>query len=173
MPCRAHIVEARRWGNIDDHYFRHCFLAAWSPALLTANFSPWMTVESIFRFEGNGRIKEYPGNHSAFLEARKREAPEPGEAKTTVSRPAPVAGTPAGPRKLSYNERREFEELEKRIEVAEARKVELERLLAASSSDLVAVEAAYVELQSLNRELEKDVDRWAALAVVCLRLGSI
>lgn len=126
------------------------------------------TVESIFRFEGNGRIREYPGNYSAFLEARDRESSETIEGKSAAQKPAPSAvtssGTSLGPRKLSYKERREFEELEKRIELNEARKAELERVLAASSSDFVAVEAAYVELQSLNQELEKDVDRWAALA---------
>ena len=122
------------------------------------------TVESIFRFEGKGRIKEYPGNYSAFLEARQPDAAESGEAKTSVRRPVPSTGTSAAPRKLSYKERREFEELEKRIERSEARKAELERVLASSSSDFVAVEAAYTELQSLNRELERDIDRWAALA---------
>lgn len=122
------------------------------------------TVESIFRFEGTGRIKEYPGNYSAFLEAREREAPETIERKPSVPQPSPSAATFAGQRKLSYKERREFEELEKRIEFNEARKAELERVLAASSSDFVAVEAAYIELQSLNRELENDVDRWAMLA---------
>jgi ATP-binding cassette subfamily F protein uup len=65
---------------------------------------------------------------------------------------------------LSYKDWREFEELEKRIERSEARRAELERLLAASSSDFVTVQAAYTELQSLNPELERDVDRWAALA---------
>jgi ATP-binding cassette subfamily F protein uup len=122
------------------------------------------TVESIFRFEGNGQINEHPGNYTAFLEARQKETAETIETKTSIPRPAPSAGASAGVRKLSYKERREFEELEKRIALREARKAEIERLLAASSSDFVAVEAAYSELQSLNRELEKDVDRWAALA---------
>jgi ATP-binding cassette subfamily F protein uup len=121
------------------------------------------TVESIFRFEGEGRIKQYPGNYSAFLQAREGEPAETIEAKSSTPRPAASTGS-AAPRKLSYKERREFEELEKRIEVAEARKVELERVLASSSSDFVAVEAAYTELQSLNLELERDIDRWAALA---------
>ncbi len=31
------------------------------------------TVEHIFRFEGGGRVREYPGNYSAFLEARRKE----------------------------------------------------------------------------------------------------
>ena len=122
------------------------------------------TVESVFRFEGDGRIKQYPGNYSAFLEAREGEPAETIEPRPASARPAASAGTSVAARKLSYKERREFEELEKRIEVGEARKAELERLLAASSSDYVAVEAAYTELQSLNRDLERDVDRWAALA---------
>jgi ATP-binding cassette subfamily F protein uup len=65
---------------------------------------------------------------------------------------------------LSYKERREFEELEKRIELSEARKAQLERQLAVASSDFIAVEAAYVELQSLNLQLEADVERWGELA---------
>ena len=122
------------------------------------------TTESICRFEGDGRIKQYPGNYSAFLDAREREVAETTEARAIVPRPAPAARPSAAARRLSYKERREFEELEKRIELTEARKVELEGRLAASSSDFVAVEAAYTELQSLNRQLESDVDRWAALA---------
>ena len=121
-------------------------------------------MDSLFRFEGNGRVKEHPGNYSALLEARDSEPVETSEAKINAARHAPSAGASAGTRKLSYKERREFEELEKRIGIREARKTELERLLASSSSDFLAVEAAYTELQSLNRELEKDVDRWAALA---------
>ena len=120
------------------------------------------TVESIFRFEGDGRINEYAGNYSAFLEAREQEAPEPIEATSPVPKRATNSST--APRKLSYKERREFEELEKRIEQSEARKAELELVLSSSSSDFVAVEAAYVELELLKQELEKDVDRWAALA---------
>lgn len=122
------------------------------------------TVDSIFRFEGNGRIREYPGNYSAFLDARQQEPLEAKEAPLSGLSPATSARSSAPARKLSYKEQREFEELEKRIEVSEARKRELEQFLAGSSSDFVAVEAAYTELESLNRRLEGDVDRWAALA---------
>ncbi|MFY9610408.1 MAG: ABC-F family ATP-binding cassette domain-containing protein [Blastocatellia bacterium] len=121
------------------------------------------TVESIFRFEGNGRINEHAGNYTAFLEARERDVSEI-EASASLPKPARTARASHEPRRLSYKERREFEELEKRIELSEARKGELERQLSAASSDFVAVDAAYTELQSLNQQLEKDVDRWATLA---------
>jgi ATP-binding cassette subfamily F protein uup len=122
------------------------------------------TVESVFCFEGKGQIKEYPGNYSAYLEAREQEPIEMISSGPDLPKPAPPSKTSTAPRKLSYKEKREFEELEKRIELSEARKAELERLLAVLSSDFVVVEAAYAELQSLNQQLESDVDRWVTLA---------
>ena len=67
-------------------------------------------------------------------------------------------------RKLSFKERREFEELEPRIHAAEARKAEVERELDANSSDHVLVQQLYEELQSLNEQLDSDLNRWAELA---------
>jgi ATP-binding cassette subfamily F protein uup len=121
------------------------------------------TVEHVFRIEDGGRVREYPGNYSAFLEARGREPAESLE-EIKVARPAATAKQSTGARKLSYKERREFEELEKRIEEAEARKVSIERQLGESSSDFVLVQSLYTELESLNQQLERDIDRWAELA---------
>jgi ATP-binding cassette subfamily F protein uup len=108
-------------------------------------------------------VREYPGNYSAFLEAREREAAESIEATKAV-KPVAIAKQSAGTRKLSYKERREFEGLEKRIEDAEARKLAIERQLIESASDFVLVQALYTELESLKQQLDEDVDRWAELA---------
>jgi ATP-binding cassette subfamily F protein uup len=121
------------------------------------------TVDHTFRFDGSGRVREYPGNYSAFLEARARDAAEASEA-AKVQKPTATAKQATGARKLSYKERREFEELEKRIETAEIRKAELERQLSESASDFVLVQAVYTELGSLKQQLDNDVDRWAELA---------
>jgi len=120
------------------------------------------TVESVFHFEGEGRIRECAGNYSAYREVAERSV-------QTVEAPAvlkkqPIQKSDTGPRKLSYKQRIEFEELERRIEQSEARKVELERQLNSAASDFVAVQQAYSELETLNRQLEIDVDRWGELA---------
>ena len=86
------------------------------------------------------------------------------ESDTKAANSATLSEPRGGPRKLSFKERRECEELEKTIDRNEARKSEVERQLAASPSDFVVVDALYSELQSLNRQLEVDVDRWAELA---------
>jgi ATP-binding cassette subfamily F protein uup len=122
------------------------------------------TVDKIFRFEGDGSVAEYPGNYSAWLESRERQETKPVEPTSPASRLAASAQSSAATRRLSYKERREFEELEKRIAAAEARKGEIQRQLAAASSDFVTLQALYLELEPLNQQLERDVDRWAELA---------
>jgi ABC transport system ATP-binding/permease protein len=131
------------------------------------------TVEKIFRFEGEGHIREYPGNYSVFLEIREREAAEaaaqneaaalaarrPTDAAQTTTRPAPDAK-----RKLTFKEKRELEELEARIAAAEARQAEIETRMAAESSDYVLLQELHAELQRLQSNLDRDLNRWAELA---------
>ncbi len=68
------------------------------------------------------------------------------------------------PRKLTFKERRELDELEARIAAAEARKAEIEAALAAPSGDFNATGALGSELQTLESQLERDMIRWAELA---------
>ena len=60
------------------------------------------TVDHLFRFEGEGRIRDYPGNYSAFLEIRKREELEsPGDPFSIPPEraPPPIPGRdPPAPR---------------------------------------------------------------------------
>jgi ABC transport system ATP-binding/permease protein len=125
------------------------------------------TIDYILRFESDAskgiRIREYPGNYSGFLEMREREKEDE---KSRTQKPAVVAAAderPAGNRKLSFKERRELEELERRIAEMESRKAEAEAELAANGSDHVLVARLYDELQSLNEKLERDMERWAEL----------
>jgi len=133
------------------------------------------TVEHIFRFEANGRVREYPGNYAAFLEARQREeqaatagaaAPESPARAAKRERVAAAAGTPAMPvkRKLTFKEQRELEELEARIQKAERRQGEVESQLAANSSDAHLVHQLFVERETLNAQLARDLERWSELA---------
>jgi ABC transport system ATP-binding/permease protein len=127
-------------------------------------------VDYIFRFEDAGKIREYPGDYSAFIEIRDRENAEKALTETAAkpivkqreeTRPALDS---TAKRKLSFKEKRELEELEPRISAAEARKAEVERGLDANSSDHVLVQKLYEELQSLNEQLDRDLNRWTELA---------
>ncbi|MFN0119208.1 MAG: ABC-F family ATP-binding cassette domain-containing protein, partial [Blastocatellia bacterium] len=123
------------------------------------------TVETIFRFEDNGdrmRIREYAGNFSAFLETREREMAEraaqvnAAKSETAARKPAPepADNTPAK-RKLTFREKREFEELEPRIAAGETRKAAIDSRLAQHSRDHVLVQNLYEELQTLTASLDR------------------
>jgi ABC transport system ATP-binding/permease protein len=129
------------------------------------------TIEYLFRFEGEGRIREYPGDYSTFIDIRDREKAETSAIEAVAKPreekpPENLAENPAAParRKLSFKERRELEELEAGIAAREARKSEIERELEVNASDHVIVQALYEELQILTRTLDRDLNRWAELA---------
>lgn len=127
-------------------------------------------IDYIFRFEGEGRVREYPGDYTTFLEIRDRERAEAGTAKAEEKAlrqklvTANSTNEPAAKRKLSFKEKRELEELELRIAAAETRKAEAEAELAANGSDHIAVAKLYEELQLLGETLDRDLERWAELA---------
>ncbi|HEX8474608.1 MAG TPA: ABC-F family ATP-binding cassette domain-containing protein [Pyrinomonadaceae bacterium] len=127
------------------------------------------TVEHIFRLEGEGRIRQYPGNYSAFLEARTKEESEAAPAATSArpskqERTTNATAAPPSKRKLTFKEQRELEELEIRIEEAERRASEIETELTANSTDAYLVHQLYTEREKLTAQLARDLDRWAELA---------
>ncbi|HYY41826.1 MAG TPA: ABC-F family ATP-binding cassette domain-containing protein [Pyrinomonadaceae bacterium] len=125
------------------------------------------TVEHVIRFEGEGRLREYPGNYSAFLEAHRKEESEAAPAKAAAAAgPAgrPINAPPTVKRKLSFNERKELEETEARIHAAELRQAEIEAELSANASDAHVVHMLYEEREKLTERLARDLERWAELA---------
>jgi ATP-binding cassette subfamily F protein uup len=127
------------------------------------------TVEHIFRFEDEGHIREYPGNYTAFLEARRAEeskAVAASRPEPAAARPARVerAADPSTKRKLTFKEQRELKELEGRISEAEAGLAEAEAGLTANASDAYLVQRLYAEREALTAQLARDLDRWAELA---------
>jgi ABC transport system ATP-binding/permease protein len=126
------------------------------------------TVEHVLRFDGEGEVRPYPGNYSAYLEARAREEAQASAREASRARPAPeptpTPSAPSSARKLSFKERRELEDLEARIARTEARQAEVEAALAEAGADYDAVARLTAELQALAETLERDVERWAELA---------
>ena len=129
------------------------------------------TIENVFRFEPGGNVREFAGDYTAYLEAVEREE-APVSSSQTVSSPhvskgnvkPPTSDTSAKPKKLSFKETRELEELEKSIAAAEVRMPEIEKELKQAGSDAGRVHELFSEQQSLESKLETDMTRWAVLA---------
>lgn len=123
------------------------------------------TVEHIFRFEAQGRLRQYPGNYAAFMEAQQddEKAVVPVKSKPT-KKPASVQSTSSVGRKLTFKEQGELKKLEAAIQAGERRQAEIEVELSTNSSDANLVHQLYQERELLAAQIANDLDRWAELA---------
>jgi ATP-binding cassette subfamily F protein uup len=129
------------------------------------------TIDIVFKFEGAGKIREFPGDYSAYLEIIGREESENKEAESRISAKTENAengasknSQNAAAKKLTFKEKRELETLEAEIPETEKKLAEIEKQLNESTSDAGRVNELFVEQQSLNAQLEQSVARWAELA---------
>lgn len=124
------------------------------------------TVEHVFVFEEEGRIRRYPGNYSVYLEMKSKYQERPAskpvakEPKKEVSSVAAVSKQ----RKLNSREKRELEQLEEWIAKAEARQAAIGDELTAASSDFPLVQKLTDELRAIQQEMDGKMGRWTELA---------
>jgi ABC transport system ATP-binding/permease protein len=120
-------------------------------------------VDHLFVFNGRGDIRIFPGNYSDYRETCRQE--EEAKSIPSVPRDLPqAADTKEKSKKLSFNEKRELESLEKDIELLEAEKSELEEALSTgtlSGHDLLIKSNRIGEVLDL---IETKTNRWLELS---------
>lgn len=133
------------------------------------------TVETIFSFEEGGKVRQYPGNYSVYLDYKQAEEEEAQqtvvkdkkEEKPKWKADNKYSYDSAGKRKLSSKERREYEMLEGKIAQLEAEKAEAEKQLYNPPAGAVSmVQELHDKVESLAREIDKATERWLELAEV-------
>lgn len=126
-------------------------------------------VDHLFVFEGEGNVRDFPGNYSQYREAEREEAMvEKAENQTA---PEPVVSNsqvadPSGEevkKKLSYSEKRELELLDKDIPALEAEKKKLEGLLAGNDLPFETLQEYSARIGEIASLLEKKELRWLEL----------
>ena len=146
------------------------------------------TVDTILALEPSGNIRKYPGNYSIYLDFKKdeetaisklenaerkadkalakQESQENSAAIAPTTESASKAATPtAKVSKLSYKQKREYEQLEGKIAQLETEKSAVERQLYHSPpSGFSDVQKLSDQLAKLTREIDTATDRWLALA---------
>lgn len=89
-------------------------------------------VDHLFVFEGNGVIRDFPGNYTEYRDkkdsedkALRKEEPLKSLVESEAPASIPVAEKTAVKKKLSFKEKTEFEQLEKDIERLEKERAQL------------------------------------------------
>ena len=123
-------------------------------------------VDHLFVFKGDGIIKDFNGKYTDYKEESKREAKEAAQlAKAEqVKNAAPVVEKTKEKKKLSFNEQREFDGLEKSMAQLEKRKAEINELMLSGISDAEEITNLSKELASINDDLEEQEMRWLELS---------
>lgn len=124
-------------------------------------------VDHLLVFQGNGLVKDFPGNYTQFRESEKLlEKTENVKVKTENSSPS-ANGKPRlteKKRKLTFKERQEFEQLEKDIEALEQEKTDIESALSSGTASVDEITAMSKRLPLLNDELDEKSMRWLELS---------
>jgi len=127
--------------------------------------------DQIVAFEDNGVFSQ-PGNYSYYLEKKKeRDLRDRAWLNTAapVSRKKETAPSPQKPRKLSFSERRELEQMEAVILAAEAKVQEMDRMLNDPSfyvTRSLEAPALIKELESAKATVAKLYERWEKLTAL-------
>ncbi|MBF9255356.1 ABC-F family ATP-binding cassette domain-containing protein [Pontibacter sp. 172403-2] len=122
-------------------------------------------VEHLFVFEGEGKIRNFPGNYSEYRTWQKEQEQE--EAARIAAAPAieKKQEQSSDKRKATYAEKKEYEQLEEEISQLETRKTTLiDTMNAGGTSDHEQLAAWAIELKSINQQLEEKEFRWLELA---------
>ena len=130
-------------------------------------------VTSTIVFEGDGVVNEYDGGYDDWLRQKKgRDAVLAGNVRDIkASLPAAKSGNVAAtstarPRKLSYKDQRELDELPQLIEDLEARQAELNAQMADADfykEDKDQILAVQKEAETTGKKLDRCLERWEGL----------
>jgi len=122
-------------------------------------------VDHIFLFKGNGVIKDFYGNYTEYRLAQEQEVKRQKSIKSTEKKTTKVVENKSDkPKtKLSFKEKREYEQLEKEIEELEQEKSELEVLLNSGIDDYEKMAETSTRIGKLMEIIDDKTLRWMEL----------
>lgn len=125
-------------------------------------------VDHLLAFQGNAKIKDFPGNYTEYrewkemqeaIEKEKEQAAKPKEDKPQIASPKND-----DKKKLSFKEKREFEELDSLIPKLEEEKEKLENELSSGTLSTDELLSKSNRISELIDEIDEKTMRWMELS---------
>lgn len=123
-------------------------------------------VDHLFVFEGEGVVRDFPGNYSQYrIWLKEKEEEEKTEVKTEKQE-VKAAATAKEPekRKMSYKEKREFEQLQQDIANLEEEKQTITAQLNSGSLPFDQLQQLSVRISEITNLLDEKELRWLELS---------
>lgn len=135
------------------------FLAEFSGCLLIVSHDRYFMdklVEHVFIFNKNGEISDFPGNYTQYRNKLFDEKQNKQKAIKKETEEKPVS-------KLSYEERKNFNKLEKEIDKLETKKKELHNKMSEIITDFEKIGELNAKLSLLDKKIEEKTFLWMEL----------
>ena len=126
-------------------------------------------VDHLLVFKGAGEIKDFPGNYTQYREWNALQPKDSKEAKATEDNKEDKEYRNQNREtktKLSYKEKREFEQLEKEIEALEEEQRQIEAALCSGTLSVEELTEKSKRLPQLKDELDEKSMRWLELSEI-------
>lgn len=119
-------------------------------------------VDHLFVFQGEGVIKNFPGNYSEYREWEAEEKEKPAE---KPAKPQQRATDPDNNKnKASYSQKKEFQEIQKEIALLEQEKASLVEAIQEGTEDHETLLKWSGRMGEIDQQLEKAELRWLELS---------
>ena len=129
-------------------------------------------VDHLLVFKGEGEIQDFPGNYTQYREWCRLQPKTEGEgAEKKATKPTAKEQTSAtqkkeGKRKMTYKEKREYEQLTKELEQLENEQKTLEEALCSGQLSVEELTDKSKRLPEIKDEIDEKEMRWLELAEI-------
>ena len=130
------------------------------------------TADRLFAFEGRGKLRQYEGGYSDYLESRGAEAgSEVSAGKKVKAVGEKTEKVRTRKLKFTWQEQKDYETIEEVIAGIEEKIAELEKQMEASATDFVRLNQLTEEKEEQERLLEEKMERYVYLCDLADRIA--
>lgn len=129
-------------------------------------------VDHLLVFKGEGEIQDFPGNYTQYREWCRLQPKTEGEGaekkatKPTAKEQPSATQKKEGKRKMTYKEKREYEQLTKELEQLENEQKNLEEALCSGQLSVEELTEKSKRLPEIKDEIDEKEMRWLELAEI-------
>lgn len=139
-------------------------------------------VRRIFSFEGDGKIRQYDGGYTEYIQRKQEESIETGTKNSKGKQSTDISlgendsamGKPTWQKteklKFSYNEKKEYDAIESDIALLEEKIEKIDEDINKYTSDFVKLNELTQQKTNANNALEQKLDRWEYLEELAAKI---
>ena len=164
------------------------YLNSFSGIVITVSHDRYFldnVADRIFELNGNGKIRQFEGGYTDYLNVKKKESTEsqstvqnrdsPGTLEKDTEEGQKKSWKQNAPRKLkfSYKEQREFETIDADLAALEEKLNEIEKQIEKNATNSVKLKELFEEQEKIQTQLDEKTERWFYLNELAEKIGCV